>query len=169
MPRSLYAWYSLNELEALGQREAQLSGAIDLKRLIRLSELLHSEHGSVRASLEFGQRGTGYTTVHLRYEIDFELECQRCLEPMKENISRDVSFVVVENESMEGAPAGYEPITLSGGRFQPAEFVEDELIVSLPLIPRHARIEQCGALVQSLDALQDENEARPVTTPLRGH
>ena len=170
MPRSLYAWYSLNELEALGQREAQLSGEIDLEQLKRLRELLHSDSGSVRASFKFGQHGAGYITVDLDYEISFELECQRCLEPIKENASRRVSFVIVESQSMEaGAPAGYEPITLLGDRFQPATLIEDELIVSLPLIPRHDRLEQCGALAKSLDALTDDSDARPTNAPLRNH
>ena len=72
---------------------------------------------------------------------------------MKEQVVRRVSFVVLENESTDaGVPAGYEPIALSGERFQPAEFIEDELIVSLPLIPRHARVEQCGALARRLQA-----------------
>lgn len=170
MPRSLYAWYSLSELEALGQREARLDGEIDATRLTRLRELLNSEDGSVRASLKFGQRGAGYVTVDLDYETDLELACQRCLEPMKEKRSGHVSLVVLEDESMAaGAPAGYEPITLSGKRVQPAELVEDELIVSLPLIPRHARIEECGGLARSLEALQDENEARPIDPSLRSH
>lgn len=170
MPRTLYAWYSLNELEALGQREAQLNGEIDATRLTRLRELLRSDDGSVRASFRFGQQGAGYVTVELEYEIDLELTCQRCLEPMKEKASRHVSLVVMEDESMAaGAPAGYEPIILSGERFQPAEVIEDELIVSLPLIPRHARIEECGGLARKLEALTDENETRPTDPPLRSH
>lgn len=68
-----------------------------------------------------------------------------------------------------GVPAGYEPIILSGERFQPAEVIEDELIVSLPLIPRHARIEECGGLARKLEALADDNETRPTDPPLRSH
>ena len=30
--------------------------------------------------------------------------------------------------------------------------------MSLPLIPRHARLEQCGALVRSIEALEDESD-----------
>ena len=170
MPRTLYAWYSLNELEALGQRKAQLKGEIDATRLTRLRELLRSDEGSVRASLKFGQQGAGYVTVDLHYETNLELACQRCLEPMKEKASGHVSLVVLEDESMAaGAPAGYEPIMLSGGRFQPAEVIEDELIVSLPLIPRHAQIEECGGLARNLEALKEDNEAQPIDPSLRSH
>lgn len=170
MPHTLYAWYSPHELEALGQRKVQLNGEIGATRLTRLRESLNSGEGSVRASLKFGQQGEGYVTVDLHYETNLELACQRCLEPMKEKEVGRVLLVVLEDDSMAaGAPAGYEPIMLSGGRFQPAEVIEDELIVSLPLIPRHARVEECGRLARNLEVLKDDNEARPVDPSLRSH
>ena len=156
MPRSLYAWYSLNALEILGQREVLLDGEIEIKQLTRFRELLHSDRGSVRVGFKFGQQASGYTTVRLEYDASFELQCQRCLEPMEERVLRRVSFVVVGSESNRlGVPDDCEPIALTGDRFQPAAFMEDELIVSLPLIPRHAQLEQCGALVRNLQALEN--------------
>ena len=75
MPHTLYAWYSPLELEALGQRKAQLNGEIGVIRLTRLRESLNSDEGSVRASLKFGQR-EGYVTVDLHYEANLELDSQ---------------------------------------------------------------------------------------------
>jgi uncharacterized metal-binding protein YceD (DUF177 family) len=89
---------------------------------------------------------------------------------MKEKESGHVLFVVLEDDAMAAAaPVGYEPIMLSGGRFQPAELIEDELIVSLPLIPRHARIEECGRLARNPEVLKYDNEARPVDPSLGSH
>lgn len=89
--------------------------------------------------------------MRLQYDASFELRCQRCLEPMEERVCRGASFVIVGGDSIPaGIPEDHEPVKLSGDRFQPAGFVEDELIMSLPLIPRHARPEQCGALVNAL-------------------
>ena len=97
--------------------------------------------------------------MRLEYDASFELQCQRCLEPMEERVSRKASFVIVGGDSIPaGIPEDHEPVELSGDRFQPAGFVEDELIMSLPLIPRHARLEQCGALVRSIEALDDESD-----------
>lgn len=159
MPLSLYAWYSLNALESLGRRQARIAGEIEFERLTRFSELVHSEHGSVRVGFGFGQQTAGYTTVRLEYDASFELQCQRCLEPMEERVAREASFVIVGGDSIPaGIPEDHEPVELSGDRFQPAGFVEDELIMSLPLIPRHARLEQCGGLVRSLEALEDESD-----------
>jgi uncharacterized protein len=151
MSRSLYVWYSLNELEALGRRQVQLNGEMDLGKLTRLCELLKSDKGSVRASLRFSQQGMGSTAVDLSYEGNLDLVCQRCLESVTEKISGRVLLVILEDDSMvSSAPAGHEPIVLSGARFQPAETVEDELIVSLPLVARHSQVDECGSLAKRL-------------------
>ena len=170
MPRSLYAWYSLNGLEVLGQREVLLTGEIEIKRLTRFRELLHSDRGSVRVEFKFGQQASAYTTVRLEYATSFRLQCQRCLEPMEERVVRHASFVVVGSESIPaGVPEDYEPIALTDDRFQPASFMEDELIVSLPLVPRHARIEQCGALARSLQAPENESGVESTNSSLASH
>ena len=144
-------WYSLNELEALGRRQVQLNGEMDLGKLTRLCELLKSDKGSVRASLRFSQQGMGSTAVDLSYEGNLDLVCQRCLESVTEKISGRVLLVILEDDSMvSSAPAGHEPIVLSGARFQPAETVEDELIVSLPLVARHSHVDECGSLAKRL-------------------
>ena len=53
MSGSLHAWYSLRDLESLADREVTLSGELDLGKLTRLKSLLHSDVGSVRATLQF--------------------------------------------------------------------------------------------------------------------
>jgi uncharacterized metal-binding protein YceD (DUF177 family) len=92
------------------------------------------------------------------------------LDPVEEKASHRALLVVLEDESMAAsAPDGYEPVILSGERFQLAEMIEDELIVSLPLISRHARIEECGGLARNFETLLDENEVRTTTLPPRNH
>ena len=108
--------------------------------------------------------------MRLEYDANFTLQCQRCLEPMDERVSRGTSFVIVGGDSIPaGIPEEHEPVELSGDRFQPAGFVEDELIMSLPLIPRHARLEQCGALGRSLQAPEDENDTDSTNAQLAKH
>lgn len=108
--------------------------------------------------------------MRLEYDASFILQCQRCLEPMEERVSRGASFVIVGGDSIPaGIPEDHEPVELAGDRFQPAGFVEDELIMSLPLIPRHARLEQCGALVRSFEPPEDESDKDSTTTPLAKH
>jgi len=149
MSGSLHTWYSLPDLDRLAERGAVLNGEIELKRLARLKDILHADSGSVKASLRFRARNGGGLTVDIEYEARLELTCQRCLEPLAHHVSARVEMGLVENETMlDSLPAGCEPLVLEGGRLSPVQLIEDELIVALPLVPRHERAEQCGRLAR---------------------
>ena len=151
MSGSLLAWYSLRDLEALGGRQGKLVGELEFTRLPRLASLLHSTAGSVRASLQFRQRGVGRLAATLELETTVELVCQRCLEPFTQPITERVELMFVERgEASASVPDRYEPIELDDGRLLPAQLIEDELLVAIPLVPRHARVEDCGSLAKSL-------------------
>ena len=154
MSGSLRAWYSLRDLESLAVREVALSGELDIDELTRLKSLLHSGVGSVRATLRFRQRGGGWLAVELDYQGSVHLVCQRCLEPFRHEVVETVNVVVTNGDSVSLAvPEGYEPFELEGGRLQPAQLIEDELIVAIPLVPKHARVEDCGSLARELAEL----------------
>jgi uncharacterized metal-binding protein YceD (DUF177 family) len=62
--------------------------------------------------------------------------------------------VVTDGDSVPAVqPAEYEPFELEGGRLRPAQLIEDELIVAIPLVPKHARVEDCGSLARKLAEL----------------
>ncbi|HUQ52339.1 MAG TPA: YceD family protein [Gammaproteobacteria bacterium] len=155
MSGSLHAWYSLRDLESLANREVTLNGELEIDRLTRLKSLLHSGVGSVRATLRFRQRGDGWLGVELDYQGSVDLVCQRCLEPFRHELAESVNVVLADADSAPSPPpAGYEPFELEEGRLQPAQLVEDELIVTLPLVPKHARVEDCGSLARKLAELK---------------
>ena len=80
-----------------------------------------------------------------------ELKCQRCLEPFRYELEESVNVVVADSDSLPATvPTGYEPFELEEGRLQPTELIEDELIVAIPLVPKHARVEDCGSLAREL-------------------
>ena len=151
MSGSLHAWYSLRDLETLGGRQGELVGELELARLPRLAGLLHSTAGSVRASLQFRQRGIGRLQGTLELATTVRLICQRCLEPFDQPIAERVELMFVKpGEAGASTPVGHEPIELDDGRLLPARLIEDELIVAIPLVPKHARVEDCGSLANNL-------------------
>jgi len=159
MSGSLHAWYSLRDLESLAAREVTLRGELDLSKLTRLVSLLHSDVGSVRASLRFQQRRDGWMGVELDYQAAVHLVCQRCLEPFRHDLAERVKVVIAAAASLPAAvPAGYEPFELEEGRLLPAQLIEDELIVAIPLVARHARIEDCGGLARDLAKLSERSD-----------
>jgi uncharacterized protein len=155
MSGSLHAWYSLRDLESLANRGVTLGGELTIGKLARLKSLLHSDVGSVSATLRFRQRGDGWLATELGLKATVELVCQRCLEPFRHEVAETANVVLADAASVPAAvPAGYEPFELEDGRLQPAELVEEELIVAIPLVPKHGRIEDCGSVARQLAGLQ---------------
>lgn len=149
MSGSLHAWRSLHDLTSLAGRKVALSGKIDICKLPRLASLLYSDVGSVEATLRFQQRRDGWLGVELDYRGTAELKCQRCFGSFLHAMEDRVDLVVADGAALPSVvPAGFEPYELMDGRLSPAELIEDELIVSIPLVPRHARVEDCGGLVR---------------------
>jgi uncharacterized protein len=160
MSGSLHAWFGQRDLESLADREAALSGELQLSKLTRLVGMLRSDVGSVRASLKFGQRRGGRIEVELTYTAAVELTCQRCLEPYRHELAGRANVVLVEAGSASDAvPEGYEPFEIVDGRLLPAELIEDELIVSMPLVPKHERLADCGSVARSLVAATEGSGA----------
>lgn len=140
------------DLDRLAERNAELSGEIQLTKLARLRGMLREDDGSVQAVLTFRRRPDGWRVVGLRYGAVLQLTCQRCLEPMAYVADGHVELLILEDSSLESqAPASLEPIALDGDRFSPAQLIEDELIVSMPLVPRHTDAAQCGAIADRIE------------------
>ena len=138
MSRGLFSWYSLPDLMAMAERQGVLEGDIALADLGRLKGLLSSSDGTARARITLRRGHDELLLMDLECEAALELTCQRCLEPVTYKVNEKTEFAVAETEeSLAILPRGTELIALDGDRFQPASVIEDELIVSLPLVPRH--------------------------------
>lgn len=166
MPASLHAWYSLHDLEALGGRGAVLDGELRVAELTRLRASLHAHcDAAVEVGVRCGRAADGRVTIQLTVAATLPLTCQRCLEPVEQAVAETVDWIVVGSETEAARVAdGLEPLVLADDRLQIAALVEDELIVSLPMAPRHARIDDCGALAQNLGGIrqdQDVERAEP--------
>ncbi len=146
MPASLYSWYGARELLTLGERQTVLRGEIELKRFNRFADMLESDAGAVAAALRFRRDPGGWLVVELEYETTVQLKCQRCLTTLEHRASDKVVMALLESASLEQlVPEGYEPVVMEEDRLMPAMLIEDELIISLPLVPRHERPEECAA------------------------
>ena len=166
MPASLHAWYSLHDLEALGERGAVLNGELRVAELTRLMTSLHADcDATVAVALRCGRAADGRATIELTFAATLPLTCQRCLEPVAQAIDETIEWIVVGSAAETTRVSDdLEPLVLADDRLQFATLVEDELIVSLPMAPRHASIDECGALAQNLDGIlkdQDVERAEP--------
>jgi DUF177 domain-containing protein len=164
MSGALHTWYSLPDLDGLAERNAELCGEIQLNKLARLRGMLRDDDGSVRAVLSFRPRRDGWLIVGLEYRAALKLTCQRCLGSMIYDAVGRVEFVVLEDSSLESqAPASFEPVVLDGDRFSPAQLIEDELIISMPLVPRHTDKSKCGMIADRLESEDEQDTIRDAT------
>ena len=77
--------------------------------------------------------------LSLQVDTDLMLTCQRCLQPVRADVSvqRDFRFVSGEDQAAELDADCEEDILALTRRLDLIELIEDELLLALPLVPRH--------------------------------
>jgi len=158
MPCSLQAWYSRDDLERLAASGKSVDGDVELSTLQRLEDLVHTDRcGTVAVTLAAERTADGRLLLTLALRGELVVTCQRCLEPLDWRVDESSEWLVVDAESdATRLAAATQPLVLDNGRLGIAALLEDELIVALPMVPRHGTIDDCGPLAQNFaDALSD--------------
>ncbi len=77
--------------------------------------------------------------LHLRADAVLPLTCQRCLGPVEVALAVDRSFRFVADEELAAAEdeLAEEDVLALSRSFDLVELVEDELLMEMPLAPRH--------------------------------
>ncbi len=116
----------------------------------RLSTLLSSAEHSVRATAGFSRR-KDHIVISGRLKTDFSAECQRCLEPMVLSIDEPFELVFVDNEAAAQQLAKeLDPVILDEtGQIHVVDLFEDELILHIPEVPKHAGDQACELMEMS--------------------
>ena len=75
----------------------------------------------------------------LSAQVDLPMQCQRCLTPVVEPVRAERQFVFVADEATAQAmdDESDEDVLVLSRDFDALALVEDELILALPLVPRH--------------------------------
>jgi uncharacterized protein len=125
---------------------AALSGEWPLAALSRLTEGLFSapEAGasvgwSIEGSLRPVAGGEPEVWLHLKAQAKVALQCQRCLQQMQQALSVDRRFLFVrsEEEAERLDESSEDDVMVLSPRLDLQELLEDELILALPLVPKH--------------------------------
>ena len=84
---------------------------------------------------------SGHTqhALHLQAHARLPMICQRCLTPVEVDLWVDQRYRFVDNEdqAMAEDDASEEDLLVLSREFDLHELVEDELLMALPLVPRH--------------------------------
>jgi uncharacterized protein len=112
-------------------------GVLPLASMARLRDSLVDAEGDVRVAISFDRDTLQVPYVELRIDADLPLECQRSLRRFLFPVRQVQRLGLIRDEAGEAAlPEGYEALLLpEDGQLRPADLVEDELILALPVVP----------------------------------
>ncbi len=144
------------------QRRLECEGVFavsEMNRLLAVCEM-NSEH--VHVKLNFDVDELGLVVISGKGSATVSLTCQRCTDTFDYQLELDFSFSPVKNaEAAEDLPSYYDAIELDeNGEVNLRELVEDELILEIPLIPRH-NFEDCQAPSDSVWGKLPEEHDKP--------
>jgi len=146
----------VNYRKLVGDR-TKLDGTIPVSSFHRLVESISNDKGEVQARLEF-RRGKKQKTLIIGHVIaDLELICQNCLEPFSFQIVSSFRwFLVKDEDALIDLEADDEGVICGEDRINIVELLEDEILVSLPMVAKHPE-GACSFVAQHVgDALDNK-------------
>lgn len=160
--------YRKLSIAAFALEAAPLEGKSALAQLPRLADEAvqavaeRTVHFQALGSMRSDASGTPVPWLQLKGQVEIDLVCQRCLEPVSTLVQFDREFRFVESEEAALAQDedAEEDLLVSSPQFDLLELVEDELLMALPVAPKH---EKCpGDLkLSAADADFDARVERP--------
>jgi len=137
-----HAWDPANlDIRAFARAGAELNGQTPLSAMVRLSEEQPAGDGALAdAPVSWSLRGGAHQIwLHVQAQARTALVCQRCLSPMVEALSvdRPFRFVADEATAMAEDDEAEEDLLVLGPALDALALIEDELLMALPLVPRH--------------------------------
>jgi uncharacterized protein len=122
-------------------RSAQASaGELSIVGLERLHDVLADTEGTLIYSLRGGKDERQRPYLALKIDGELHLQCQRCLEAFSYPLRLQTTLLLVprgeELDELMDDPTAPDAVEASA-ELDVAELIEDEVLLSLPLSPRH--------------------------------
>ncbi len=140
--------------------EQLIKGSIQVAELNGLLSYLESDQGNVEVTLQFQRDERRRPTVTGLVEAKgVEIICQRCLQIAPHDLRVDLDVTVVLDESQaEKLPAERDAWIVEDGQLNLRELLDQELILSLPIVPYHV---DCEVETQYGDAGAEQQKENP--------
>lgn len=148
-------WSKPLDVDRLSEAEADVDFAVPLAELPRLAQLAGLS-GEVRGRAHF-RRSAGIAVVELQFSGTAHLRCQRCLGAFDVGVEAKTEVGLVATEA-DGSrvPEELEPVLAPQGRISVGELVEEELLLTLPIVPLHADGAECQVAEEAPTLPADE-------------
>jgi uncharacterized protein len=143
------------------REQARVAGTLRPGALPRLGEQLFNEQGGIEYRVSGFLNPKQQPAVRLEIHAEIDLRCQRCLGPLHTalDLRREIVLVDAADEFEQGAEEDEAvDIIPAVSRLDLGELIEEEILLGLPIAPRHAEGE-CRA--QTLEQATGPAGAQP--------
>ena len=156
-------WSKPREVAKLADTRAEFEFAIPVGELPGIPTELSVADEPVRVVLRF-MREQGTAVANVEVHASLKPLCQRCLAPMNMDVDSSSHVALIEHESAaDTVPGEMETFLAEDGRCDLAALAAEELLLALPVVPRHAPGEGCEAdAVASAEPTAAGAQAPPV-------
>lgn len=156
------------DLRKLAAAGATIAGHIDLAELPRLRDVLADTEGRVELDLRIGVDDEGYRSIEGSVRSAPHLQCQRCLGTVSLPVDARMCLAMVWREDeIPSLPSRFDGIVVGTEPLDLFELIEEELLLALPLVPRHADGE-CGVEQDARTDSEGVHRENPFAVALRG-
>jgi len=124
----------------LARERGTAEGELALAALPRLTLSLARTEGALQFRIRGEVDAQGRPAAEMQLRADLVLQCQRCNEDLQYELRRDARFrFVASEEELAAIPIEDDDVEVIVGShaMRVAPWVEDEAILSLPLVARH--------------------------------
>jgi uncharacterized protein len=122
----------------LADKRGVLKGKLSLKDFGRLRDMLFDTDGNVVIDLFFSREGR-LAKIEGKIETHLQLICQNCLQALDWPVQAVVRLGIVNSlEQVDRLPPDFEPLFVEEEKILLQDIVEDELLLNLPLYPKHS-------------------------------
>lgn len=119
------------------RRNHEVVGILPLSQMPNLQVSQNRETGTADVRVAVQQREDGQMVIVGTAEIELELDCQRCLKPLVTIINAVFELVLVKYEQQLSSVSDDDDAIVCEDSLELAPLIEQELILSLPMIAKH--------------------------------
>ena len=131
--------------QALADRNFTLTGQLSADSMQRLSDAVVSMVSRVNVDLQLARTRYGHCLMDGNIVCTLGLRCVRCLDEVGVLLNPAVKLVLKsQSEAFIEQPEGYDLYEYTGNSLELTRLIEDELLLALPLAPKHMDISLCN-------------------------
>ncbi len=126
------------EIRKLAALETVFQGNLAVAKLTRFTQALAEDIGTVSYNLKIGYNEDRLPVINGQVSGLVKLQCQRCMQPTDWELESSFAVAVVwDEERAKHISSGLEALVAPEGLVELLAILEDELLLSLPIVAYH--------------------------------